>query len=269
MAPTDQANQIMGWRGRNLVGSDGSKIGSITDIYLDEDSGQPEWLAVKTGMFGGRVSFVPLAGATAEGDDLGCRWTKDQVKDAPNAEADGRLSQDEEASLYRHYGMGYSESRSDSGLATGGQAGGRPTTTDTGRDRSGPSRDSAMTRSEEQLRVGKTSEEAGRVRLRKWVETERVSQTVPVQREEVRVEREPITEANRDAALSGQEISESEHEVVLHEERVVAEKEVVPKERVRLDKDVVTDEQEVGGEVRKERVEVEGDQDAAERDRRR
>jgi len=269
MAPTDQANEMAGWRGRNLVGSDGSKIGSITDIYLDEDTGQPEWLAVKTGMFGGRVSFVPLAGATAQGDERACRWTKDQVKDAPNAEADGRLSQDEEAALYRHYGMGYSETRSDSGLPEGGQAGGRPTTTETARETSGRSRDSAMTRSEEQLRVGKTSEEAGRVRLRKWVETEQIAQTVPVQREEVRVEREPITEANRDAALSGSEITESEHEVTLHEERAVAEKEVVPKERVRLDKDIVTEEQEVGGEIRKERVEVEGDQDAVPRDRRR
>src|SRR5215210_6111690 len=120
MAPTDQANQMMGWRGRNLVGSDGSKIGPITEIYLDEDTGQPEWLAVKTGMFGGRVSFVPLAGATTQDDDVACRWTKDEVKDAPNAEADGQLSQDEEAALYGHYGMGYSENRSDSGLPEGG-----------------------------------------------------------------------------------------------------------------------------------------------------
>jgi uncharacterized protein (TIGR02271 family) len=126
-----------------------------------------------------------------------------------------------------------------------------------------------MTRSEEQLRVGTQRQEAGRVRLRKWVETEQVSQTVPVQREQVRVEREPITEANRGEALSGPEISESEHEVTVHEERAVAEKEVVPKERVRLDKDVVTEEEQVGGEVRKERIEVEGDPDVADRDRRR
>jgi uncharacterized protein (TIGR02271 family) len=269
MAPTDQASQLSRWRGRNLVGSDGSKIGSITDIYLDQDTGRPEWLAVKTGLFGARVSFVPLAGATDQGDDLACRWTKDQVKDAPNAEADGELSQAEEAALYRHYGMGYSESRSDSGLPEGGRAGGRYADTDTGRDTSGRTTDSAMTRSEEQLRVGTQRQEAGRVRLRKWVETERVSETVPVQREEVRVEREPITEANRGAAMSGPDISEEEHEVTLHEERAVAEKEVVPKERVRLDKDVVTEQERVGGEVRKERIEVEGgDRDVADRERR-
>src|SRR5215207_3359539 len=137
MAATDHDNQLMRWRGRDLVGSDGSKIGTISDIYLDEDTGQPEWLAVKTGLFGSRVSFVPLTGATARGDDLTCRWTKEQVKDAPNAEADGRLSQAEEAALYRHYGMGYSESRSDSGLPEGGgQQTGRTEARDTGRDTS-------------------------------------------------------------------------------------------------------------------------------------
>ena len=98
-----------------------------------------------------------------------------------------------------------------------------------------------MTRSEEELRVGTTQREAGRARLRKHVVTENVTQTVPVQREEVRVEREPITDANHDAATSGAEISEEEHEVVLHEEQVVVEKTAVPKERVRLDTDTVTE----------------------------
>ena len=116
-----------------------------------------------------------------------------------------------------------------------------------------------MTRSEEELRVAKTSREAGRARLRKWVETEQVQTAVPVAREEVRIEREPITDANIDRAMSGPEISEGEHEVVLHEERVVAAKETVPKERVRLEKDVVTEEEEVGAELRKERLGVEGD----------
>jgi uncharacterized protein (TIGR02271 family) len=102
-----------------------------------------------------------------------------------------------------------------------------------GRDAGARSTDSAMTRSEEELRVGTTQQEAGRARLRKWVEPEQVSQTVPVQRETVRVEREPITDANRDAALSGPEISEAEHEVTLQEEQAVAETVTVPKERVR------------------------------------
>ena len=115
-----------------------------------------------------------------------------------------------------------------------------------------------MTRSEEELRVGTAERESGRVRLRKFVVTEDVTTTVPVTREELRVEREPITDANRDAATSGAEISEEEHEVVLHEEEVVVDKRAVPKERVRLDKDTVTEEREVSETVRKEQVETLG-----------
>ena len=92
--------------------------------------------------------------------------------------------------------------------------------------------------------------------MRKYVTTEQVQQTVPVQRERVRVEREPITDANLDAATSGPEISEEEHEVILREEEPVVEKRVVPRERVRLDKDAVTSEERVAEQVRKEQIEV-------------
>jgi uncharacterized protein (TIGR02271 family) len=116
-----------------------------------------------------------------------------------------------------------------------------------------------MTRSEEELRTGTERHATGRVRLRKWVETENVTVTVPVQREQVRIEREPITDANRDAAMAGPDISEEEHEVTLYEEQPVVDKVTVPRERVRLDKDVVTDEEHVSEELRKERIEVDGD----------
>jgi uncharacterized protein (TIGR02271 family) len=116
-----------------------------------------------------------------------------------------------------------------------------------------------MTRSEEELRVGSERRERGRARLKKYVVTEEVTQTVPVQREEVRVEREPVTERNVEAATSGPDISEAEHEVTLHEEQPVVEKRTVPKERVRMDKEAVTDERQVSEEVRKERIDVEGD----------
>jgi uncharacterized protein (TIGR02271 family) len=113
-----------------------------------------------------------------------------------------------------------------------------------------------MTRSEEQLHVGTERREAGRARLRKFVVTENVTTTVPVQREEVRIEREPITDANRDEALAGPAISEEEHEVILHEERPVVEKEAVPVERVRLDKETVTENHTVTEEVRKEQIDT-------------
>ena len=130
-----------------------------------------------------------------------------------------------------------------------------------GNDVSGPETDDAMTLSGEELRVDTQRREAGRARLRKYIVTEEVETTVPVQREEVRVEREPVSDANRDQAMSGPELTESEHEVVLHEEAPVVEKEVVPKERVRLDKDVTREEQQVSDTVRKEQVEVDDGDD--------
>jgi len=247
--------QISQWVGRTACAPDGSKIGRIEDIYLDEETRKPEWLAVATGLFGSRTSFVPITGASAQGDDVVLQYTKDQVKGAPNAEADGALSQDEEAELYSHYGLNYSESRSDSGLPEGGYAGTEGAGT---RGRSGKS-DDAMTRSEEELRIKKSTQEAGRVRLRKWVETEHVQQSVPVTKERVTVEREAIDSSNVDSAMSGAQISEGVHEVVLNEETAYADTEVVPKERIRLDKERVTEQEQIAADLRKERVEVEGD----------
>ena len=234
------------WENRTLIDRDGSRIGSIDAIYLDDQTGQPEWALVNTGLFGTKSSFVPLAQATEAGGDVRVPYDKQLVKDAPRIDPDQHLSEAEERQLWRHYGLDYDRTTR------------RPTTDrDTvGRDTSGPTTDEAMTRSEEELRVGTAERERGRVRLRKYVTTEQVQQTVPVQRERVRVEREPITDANLDAATSGPEISEGEHEVILREEEPVVEKRVVPRERVRLDKDTVTDEERVAEEVRKEQIEV-------------
>jgi uncharacterized protein (TIGR02271 family) len=119
--------------------------------------------------------------------------------------------------------------------------------------------DDAMTRSEERLRVGRRKVERGRARLRKTIGTTQATATVPVEREALRVEREPITDANRDQAMQGPELSEAEHEVVLHEQRPVARKEVVPRERVRLGTEKVKDEQKVARKLRKERIRLEED----------
>jgi uncharacterized protein (TIGR02271 family) len=267
---TDEAVQM---RGMTAVANDGDKLGKIEDIYLDQETGKPEWMALKTGLFAGHLSFVPLADARRDGDTIAVPYDKATVKDAPRVDADAELSQPEEAHLYRHYGLDYSQARSDSGLPEGAAAGhvahdqsdrsGDPTPHGTpgvvGNDVSGPETDHAMTRSEEELRVGTTRRETGRARLRKYVVTENVTETVPVQHEEVRIEREPVTEANSDEATDGPAISEEEHEVVLHAEQPVVEKRAVPKERVRLDKDVVRDEHTVSEEVRKEQIDVDGD----------
>src|SRR3712207_364548 len=246
--PTIQ--DVQTWQGQTLYDNDNDKIGEIVDIYLDRQSGDPEWLAVKTGLFGSNLSFVPLREASGSGDGVRVPYEKSPVKDAPNVQADGELSPDEERRLYEHYSLEFGEFDYDRDYEPEGTV---------GHDTSGPTTDQAMTRSEEELRVGKTQAETGRARLRKFVVTEQVQTTVPVQREEVRIEREPITDANVGNAMDGPAISEEEHEVVLHEEQPVVEKTVVPKERVRLDKETVTEERQVSDEVRKEQIEAEGD----------
>ncbi len=186
------------------------------------------------------------------------------MKDSPHLDPDKELSQEEEVELFRHYGIEYTEEgsvtaaagqASADGAGAGAEAGREPA----GHDVSGPETDDAITRSEEELQVGKGERERGRARLRKYVVTEEVQQTVPVQREEVRLEREPITDANVGRAADGPTISEEEHEVVLYEEQAVVEKRAVPKERVRLTKEAVADEERISEEVRKEQIEVEGD----------
>lgn len=161
----------------NILSADGDKIGSIGQIYADDENGRPTWVTARTGLFGTSESFIPLEGARLEG----------------------------------------------SGLS-----------------------------------VGTEKQATGRARLRKYGTTENVTQTVPVQREEVRLEREPVTDANVNAATSGPAISDADHEVVLHEERAVVDKETVPVERVRLGTETVADEVTVDEQVRKERIEADG-----------
>jgi uncharacterized protein (TIGR02271 family) len=311
--------------GSTVVGEDGSKIGKVGQVYLDDGSGAPQWVTVSTGLFGTSESFVPLEAASLEGENLRVPYTKDFVKDAPRIDPDGHLEDSDVARLYEYYGLAQgagggaglsggsdsgglgTETRtdvgtgtetglgagaglgadvgtspgSDAGETTGGYVTGGTTTghgtgdvvtgaaggtagetvaePPVGHDTSGPTTDSAMTRSEEELQVGTRTQEAGRARLRKYVVTEQQTTTVPVTHEEVRLEREPITEGNVGAAVDGPTISEEEHEVVLHEEVPVVSTEARPVERVRLDTETVTEEQAVSGEVRKEQIEMEGD----------
>jgi uncharacterized protein (TIGR02271 family) len=241
--------------GRTAVDSEGSKIGKIGQVYLAEQTGTPEWITVATGMFGTRQSFAPTYGSRFEGGQVRLAVSKDLVKEAPSIDDDAPMEASEQDALYRHYAghLGTSQTGgedlyTDRGALAGDPAGAR------GRDTSGPTTDGAMTRSEERLHVGAENVQAGRARLRKYVVTETVTTSVPVSHEEVRLEREPITEANRDAALSGPAISEEEHEVTLHAERPVVAKETVPVERVRLGTETVTQEQQVTEQVRKEQI---------------
>jgi uncharacterized protein (TIGR02271 family) len=262
----------------NLIGStavdaDGDKIGKVGQVYLNDATGQPEWVAVRTGLFGTRESFAPLYNAQPGDGELRLAVTKQMVKDAPSIDADEHLDEAETEALYQHYagyldpaalqaGEGTYAAGNGADYAdtarTGTEYAGPGVSGTQGGDVSGPTTDDAMTRSEERLHVGTETVPGGRARLRKYVVTENVTQTVPVSREEVRVEREPITAANRDAAMSGPDISEEEHEVSLRAERPVVEKEAVPVERVRLGTETVTEERQVNEQVRKEQIDESG-----------
>jgi uncharacterized protein (TIGR02271 family) len=277
MIGTDTISRVIG---HDVYDESGEKIGSAAEVYLDDETGQPEWVTVRTGLFGTKESFVPIRNADLTDDGVRVPVSKTQVKDAPKIDADGHLSPEEEQELYRYYGMGtgmgagmqtpvmQTTGRETTGTEgtgtrrTGTERTGMQTGTDArgtvGHDTSGPTTDDAMTVSEERLNVDTRSEEVGRARLRKYVVTENVTETVPVSREEVRVEREPITDANIGNAMDGPAISEEEHEVTLHAERPVVDKEAVPVERVRLDKTTVADEVQVSESVRKEGIEVDG-----------
>lgn len=287
---TEQAASLAGGNG-NVLDNDGDKIGSIGQVYLDDTTGEPSWVTVKTGLFGTSESFVPLDNARVNGEDIVVAFEKETVKGAPRVDADNNLSPEEEDNLYSYYqvggtttattGVDTDRSHIDETSAVAGTYDNDIVDNDivdndsvdrdrdrdaVGHDTSGPTTDSSMTRSEEQIRVGTQTRETGRARLRKYVVTENVTQTVPVSREEVRIEREPITDANIGDATSGPDISEEEHEVVLHSEVPVVQKETVPVERVRLDTETVTEQQTVSDEVRKEQIDIDSDADRVDSD---
>lgn len=328
--------------GHPVYDKEGVKIGDAKHVFVDDSTGDPDWVTVRTGLFGMTETFVPIRDASMVQDHLEVPFPKSTVKDAPEAAVDagGHLSAREERKLYRHYGMAWDEpSRAAGGQAGGtdttgtagtaaagaaagaagaqgrrdtrqraaasgtadttaahgtrdtkggagaaGTAGGAGTTPGTGgyaAGRTGPGAgtdrarggtgaaagaagqrerahagDFAMTRSEEELRIGVEQRETGTARLHKYVVTEQVEKSVPVHHEEARIVREPITDENRAQAPRGTEITEAEYEITLHEERPVVETEVVPKERVRLTTEEYVEEQTVRGEVRKERIET-------------
>ena len=243
--------------GTTVTGRDGDKIGKVDEVYLDNASGQPEWVSVKTGLFGSHVSLIPLAQASKSGDTVVVPFDKDLVKDAPHHDPGAELSETDEADLYRYYGIA---DTSASARNTGtGVTGGHDHSRGEGYDTSGDNTDDAMTRSKEELRVGTEVREAGRARLRKYITTENVSRTVPVSHEEVVVTREPITDANRGDAYSGGDLTEEEHEVVLTAERAVASKQTVPVERVRLGTETVEGTETVQAELREEQIDLDAD----------
>ena len=108
-------DQVLQFRGEDLADRAGEKIGSIEEIYVDAETGEPEWALVHTGMFGTKRTFVPLQGATVEDGKLTVPLEKATVKDAPPVEPNGQLSQQEEAELHRHFGIEPTDTGPDAG----------------------------------------------------------------------------------------------------------------------------------------------------------
>ncbi|GAA1342521.1 hypothetical protein GCM10009594_16110 [Kocuria palustris] len=306
-----------------VIDQDGDKVGKVGQVYLDDATGQPNWVTVNTGLFGGNETFIPLDEATQDGDDLRVPYTKAFIKDAPNLDADSHVDESQEDELYRYYGLqaggtervrdgrdsrdGAVDGRDAAAAGTAGTAAGAAGAAHTGDRRDGDRRDNdlrdgdaryrdnaadgplagdrregdlrdgdarhrddvaaagtargddanSVVRHEEEVNVGTERVQTGRARLRKHIVHDTETVTVPVEREEVEIVREPIADGEHGGRLSDEDV-----EVALSEERPVVEKDVVAKERVGLDKNVVRDQEQVQTDVAREEVDIERDADA-------
>jgi hypothetical protein len=215
--PAPSADQVRAWLGRVMVDRDGNRLGEITDIYLDRETDRPEWAVVRTGLFGLRSSFVPLAEASEVDGQIQVPHERTLVKDAPNIEADGQLSEAEEAELYRHYGLDYDTVAPDSDHAAGqpGASGADDQPTASPPDTREPGAEEGLgvnegvsrpfvyeTPGPGQGRPGSRRRQPGQVRLRRYLVTEVVTETETGQRHELRVEREPISDEDVDAVTA-------------------------------------------------------------------
>ena len=157
---------VLAWRGKTVIDRDGEKAGTLGALYLDEDD-RPAFGGVQTGLFRRRESMVPLDGARVVGDDVQIPYSLEQVRSAPNVDVDVTLTDEEQDRLAEHYGEPTRMLKGDTGPET------------------------EMVRSEEEVRIGVRPTPPERVRLRKHTYVENVETTVPVRREEIRLEHDP------------------------------------------------------------------------------
>lgn len=212
-----------------VYSGDGQEIGSVREIYLDPQTGEPTMARVSTGISVTSESLLPLQAATLDGHDLHVPYSLEQVKAAPATAAPGGFGTLEQERLYRHYGA----------------------------PASGASDAPTLIRSEERLRVGMQPFVTERLKLRKYVVTEEVTVTVQVRHEEFRLERVPVDAVEGEPAGGGADaLAEEDYEFILHAERPVVQTEVVPVERVLVRKDIISENQTISGQVRKEQIDA-------------
>lgn len=263
----------------------GEKLGSVKEVFVDEQSGQPTFVEVNHGLFGMSSSLVPLRGHDFTGDELKLAFSKDRIENAPDFDSDKPLTPEAQADIFKHYDLEnvqdvttYRDERDEragaagAGVAGAGVAGAGAHAKDEAAATDRVEADRAATtgngvsnnegeiiRSEERLDVNKERVATGEARLRKYVVTDTETVEVPVEREEVRVERTPISEA--DAANYTGTIGDNgaeEASVTLHEERVNVEKKTVPVEKVNLSKETIKDTETHTEDLRKEQIDTDG-----------
>ncbi len=268
------------YAGYEVFDQSGAKIGKVDDLFVDE-SDQPEYVGVKMGFLGMSSTLIPWQLVTLdEGSGrLTAATDKDTAKNGPAFDDDREITPEFEQQVYSYYGLQsasgsessgsygsyYSEESTDAGTVGPGMSMGD---TETGEFREHAITDEGVNQSrgddledEDELRVQRTEEElaagtrereAGALNVRKRVRTDRESIEVPTRREEVSVERVPVSEGTATEA----QIGEDEVRVPVTEEEVVVEKRPVAKEEVRIRKDVVEDTQVVEEDVRREEIDV-------------
>ena len=170
MGASPDIDTALGWRGRTVRDCDGNELGTVSGLYLDSEDSRPAWAGVKRGRLRTTETIVPLGEAEEVGDELHLPYDRERFDAAPDIDPDVELTAEEERALHEHYGRAW--------------------TTPSGDDEG-----VEMTRSEEEVSVGKRAvERTERVRLRKVLVEDEVTQTVPVRREEIRLETDPPPE---------------------------------------------------------------------------
>jgi uncharacterized protein (TIGR02271 family) len=233
------------YAGYTVYDNAGSKIGKVDDLFLDEND-SPEYIGVKMGLLGTSSTLIPMDVATVDesGGTITVSTDKETAKNGPSFDDDREITPEYENEVRSYYGLGGAQAQSTGSYDTYEEP------------RSDVTHDDELRvqRSEEELRAGTREREAGSVKVRKRVRTDRERIEVPVKHEEVTVERVPVSGEATEAQIGEDEVS-----VPVTEEEVVVDKRAVAKEEVRLRKDVVEGTEVVEEDVRREEIDVEDD----------
>ncbi len=231
------------YAGYTVYDNAGSKIGKVDDLFLDEND-SPEYIGVKMGLLGTSSTLIPMELATTDesAGTITVASDSETVKNGPSFDDDREITPEYENEVRSYYGLGAAQAQSTGSYDTYEEP------------RSDVTHDDELRvqRSEEELRAGTREREAGSVKVRKRVRTDRERVEVPVKHEEVSVERVPVSGEATEAQIGEDEVS-----VPVTEEEVVVDKRAVAKEEVRLRKDVVEGTEVVEEDVRREEIDVE------------